>query len=325
MKLSILDLAHVPLGSDVGQALRNTLDFARQADQLGYERFWLAEHHNMPGIASAATAVVIGQVAAATQRIRVGAGGIMLPNHSPLIIAEQFGTLETLFPGRIDLGLGRAPGTDGLTWRALRRDPHAAERFPEDVQELQALLGPVQPGQRIRAVPGADTRVPLWILGSSLFGAQLAAQFGLPYAFASHFAPAALQDALRVYRERFQPSVQLSRSYAIAGVNVIVAPTDEEARHLFTSLQQVVIGLVTGQPGRLAPPVDRIEPLPPPVQRQVDGFLGCSFVGSPTTVRAGLEQFLNATGADELIVASAVFDHQARLRSSQLLAQTCLG
>ena len=220
MKLSILDLAHVPVGSDVGQALRNTLDLARRVDGLGYERFWLAEHHNMPGIASAATSVVIGQVAAATQHIRVGAGGIMLPNHAPLVIAEQFGTLESLFPGRIDLGLGRAPGMDGLTWRALRRDPGAADRFPDDVRELQALLGPVQPGQRIRAVPGADTNVPLWVLGSSLFGAQLAAQFGLPYAFASHFAPQALHAALQVYRERFQPSPQLDASYAMAGVNV---------------------------------------------------------------------------------------------------------
>jgi luciferase family oxidoreductase group 1 len=323
MKLSILDLAHVPLGSNVGQALRNTLDFARQADALGYERYWLAEHHNMPGIASAATAVVIGQVAAATQRIRVGAGGIMLPNHSPLVIAEQFGTLETLFPGRIDLGLGRAPGTDGLTWRALRRDARAAEHFPDDVLELQALLGPVQPGQRIRAVPGADTNVPLWILGSSLFGAQLAAKLGLPYAFASHFAPAALHDALKVYRARFEPSAQLQRSHAMAGVNVIVAPTDAEARYLFTSLQQVVVGLVTGSPGRLSPPVDRMEPLPPQVQQQVDGFLGCSFVGSPQTVRAGLEVFLQETGADELIVASAIFDHGARLQSSKLLAEAC--
>jgi luciferase family oxidoreductase group 1 len=324
VKLSILDLAHVPLGSDIGQSLRNTLDYARHADALGYERFWLAEHHNMPGIASAATAVVIGQVAACTQRIRVGAGGIMLPNHAPLVIAEQFGTLESLFPGRIDLGLGRAPGTDGATWRALRRDPRAAEYFPDDVLELQALLGPVQPGQRIRAVPGAGTNVPLWILGSSLFGAQLAAKLGLPYAFASHFAPAALHDALRVYRERFEPSAQLQQPYAMAGVNVIVAPTDGEAKHLFTSLQQVVIGLVTGHPGRLGPPVASIEALPPQVQQQVDGFLGCSFVGSPATVRRGLEAFLAATGADELIVASAIFDHAARLHSSELLAQACL-
>jgi luciferase family oxidoreductase group 1 len=321
MKLSILDLAHVPLGTDVRQALRNVIDYARQADALGYQRIWYAEHHNMPGIASAATSVLIGQVAAATQRIRVGAGGIMLPNHSPLVIAEQFGTLEALFPGRIDLGLGRAPGTDGLTWRALRREPGASERFPSDVQELQALLGPVQPGQRIRAVPGADSNVPLWILGSSLFGAQLAAQLGLPYAFASHFAPAALRDALPLYRERFQPSAQLQRPYAMAGVNVIVADSDEEARRLFTSLQQVVIGLVTGSPGRLAPPVDRIEPLPPAVQQHVDAFLACSFVGSLATVRAGLEDFIASTGADELIVASAIYDHGARLRSAELLAQ----
>ena len=324
MKLSILDLAHVPVGSDVGQALRNTLDLARHADGLGYERFWLAEHHNMPGIASAATSVVIGQVAAATSRIRVGAGGIMLPNHAPLVIAEQFGTLEALFPGRIDLGLGRAPGTDALTWRALRRDPRASEHFPDDVLELQGLLGPVQPGQRIRAVPGADSNVPLWILGSSLFGAQLAAQFGLPYAFASHFAPAALHPALKLYYERFQPSVQMQNPYAMAGVNVICAPTDEEARHLFTSLQKVVIGLVTGSPGRLSPPVDRIQALSPAVQQQVDGFLGCSFVGSPQTVKAGLDSFLAETAADELIVASAIFDHAARVRSYELLASACL-
>jgi luciferase family oxidoreductase group 1 len=324
VRLSILDLAHVPMGSSISDALRNTLALARLADTLGYERFWLAEHHNMPGIASAATSVVIGQVAAATQRIRVGAGGIMLPNHSPLVIAEQFGTLEALFPGRIDLGLGRAPGTDGLTWRALRREPGASERFPEDVLELQALLGPVQPGQRVRAVPGADTHVPLWILGSSLFGAQLAAQFGLPYAFASHFAPAALMPALQVYRERFRPSAQLPTSYAMAGVNAIVAPTDEEARVLFTSLQQVVIGLVTGSPGRLAPPVSRIEPLSPPVQQQVDSFLACSFVGSPETVKRGFEDFIARTGVDELIVASAIFDPQARLRSCALLADACL-
>jgi luciferase family oxidoreductase group 1 len=298
VKLSILDLAHVPLGSDVGTALRNALEYARHADALGYERLWYAEHHNMAGIASAATSIVIGQAAAATSRIRVGAGGIMLPNHSPLVIAEQFGTLESLFPGRIDLGLGRAPGTDGLTWRALRRDPVASDRFPEDVLELQALLGPVQPGQRVRAVPGADTNVPLWILGSSLFGAQLAAKLGLPYAFASHFAPAALHDALRLYREMFRPSAQLQHPYAMAGVNVICADTDEEARRLFTSLQQVVIGLVTGNRGRLAPPVDHIEPLPPHVQQGVDRFLGCSFVGSPATVRTRLEAFIASTRAD---------------------------
>jgi luciferase family oxidoreductase group 1 len=323
VKLSILDLAHVPLGSDVATALRDSLDYARLVDRLGFERLWYAEHHNMPGIASAATSIVIGQAAAITSRIRVGAGGIMLPNHSPLVIAEQFGTLESLFPGRIDLGLGRAPGTDGLTWRALRRDPGASERFADDVLELQALLGPVQPGQRIRAVPGGGTHVPLWILGSSLFGAQLAARLGLPYAFASHFAPAALHDALRVYRQMFQPSAQLGESYAMAGVNVICAATDEEAQHLFTSLQRVVIGLVTGSRGRLAPPAP-VEVLPPDVQAGVDAFLDCSFVGSPATVRAGLERFIATTGVDELIVACAVFDPAARLRSCELLAQACL-
>ena len=321
MKLSILDLAHVPLGTDVPQALRNALAYARHADALGYERIWYAEHHNMPGIASAATSVLIGQVAAATQRIRVGAGGIMLPNHSPLVIAEQFGTLEALFPGRIDLGLGRAPGTDGLTWRALRRDAGASDRFPEDVQELQQLLGSPREGQRIRAIPGMDSNVPLWILGSSLFGARLAAQLGLPYAFASHFAPAALHDALRMYRELFRPSAQLQASYAMAGVNVICADTDAEAQRLFTSMQKVVIGIVTGSRGRLAPPVDAIETLPPHVQQHVDGFLACSFVGSPDTVRAGLADFVNATGVDEVMVASAIYDPAARLHSCELLAR----
>ena len=324
MTLSILDLAHIPAGSDAGTALRNALDYARHADALGYKRLWYAEHHNMPGIASAATSIVIGQAAAVTSRIRVGAGGIMLPNHSPLVIAEQFGTLEALFPGRIDLGLGRAPGADGPTWRALRRDPGASDRFAEDVLELQALLGPVQPGQRIRAVPGTDTNVPLWILGSSLFGAQLAARLGLPYAFASHFAPAALHDALTLYRTLFQPSARLQQPYAVAGVNVICAETDTQAQHLFTSLQQVVIGLVTGTPGRLAPPVDSLAPLPHHVQQRVDGFLGCSFVGAPATVRAELDSFIAATGADELIIASAIFDPVARLRSCELLAGACL-
>jgi luciferase family oxidoreductase group 1 len=320
---SLLDLVPVTEGGSVSRSLANAADLARHAEGLGFGRYWVAEHHGMTGIASAATAVVIAHVAAATDSIRVGAGGIMLPNHAPLVIAEQFGTLDALFPGRIDLGLGRAPGTDGLTWRALRREPGASDRFPEDVLELQALLGPLQPGQRVSAVPGTDTNVPLWILGSSLFGAQLAAKFGLPYAFASHFAPAALHEAIRVYRERFQPSKQLQTSYAMAGVNAIVADTDEEARHLFTSLQQVVIGLVTGNRGRLAPPAP-IEPLPPHVQQQVHAFLACSFVGSPDTVRAGLEQFVAATGVDEVIVASAIHDHAARLRSAELLARACM-
>jgi len=319
--LSILDLAHVPLGSDVPQALQHAIEYAQRADALGYERIWYAEHHNMPGIASAATSVLIGRVAASTRHIRVGAGGIMLPNHSPLVIAEQFGTLEALFPGRIDLGLGRAPGTDGLTWRALRRDPRAAEHFPDDVQELRALLGPVQPGQRIRAVPGADTNVPLWILGSSLFGAQLAAKLGLPYAFASHFAPAALHQAMGLYRQLFAPATADATSYAMVAANVICAETDAAAQRLFTSLQNVVRGLVTGSRGLLAPPVEELEPLPPQVQQQVDAFLACSFVGSPATVRAQLQDFVEATGADEVMVASAIYDPADRLRSLELLAR----
>src|SRR3954467_9694649 len=255
---SVLDLAPVPLGSTPADALRNTLDLAQHAEQLGYTRYWLAEHHNMVGIASAATAVVIGYVAAGTSRIRVGAGGIMLPNHAPLIIAEQFGTLETLSPGRIDLGVGRAPGTDQRTLRALRRDPTSADTFPQDVLELQALLGPLQPGQVVQAVPGAGLRVPIWILGSSLFGAQLAALLGLPYAFASHFAPDALMPALEIYRERFQPSRQLDRPYAMAGVNVFAADTDDQARRLFTTAQQSFANLQRGMPGPYPPPVDDI-------------------------------------------------------------------
>ena len=318
--LSILDLAIVERGTSTGDALAGCVEVARTAERLGYRRIWYAEHHNMASIASSATSVLIAHVAAHTSTIRLGAGGIMLPNHSPLVIAEQFGTLESLYPGRVDLGLGRAPGTDGLTWRALRRDPQASERFPDDVVELQGLLGPVQPGQRIRAIPGADTRVPLWILGSSLFGAQLAAHLGLPYAFASHFAPAALHDALRVYRQFFQPSTQSAKSYAMAGVNVVVADTDAEAQRLFTSLQQVIVGLVTGQPGRLGPPSDAPLELFPPVKQQVEAFLGCSFVGSIDTVRRGLEGFIAKTGVDELIVATALFDHAARRRSVTLLA-----
>lgn len=318
---SVLDLAPVPQGATPGDALRNTLDLARHAEGWGYNRYWLAEHHNMTGIASAATSVVIGQVAAATNTMRVGAGGIMLPNHSPLVIAEQFGTLESLFPGRIDLGLGRAPGTDQMTWRALRRDPMASDQFPQDVLELQALLGPLQPDQRIQAVPGTDTNVPLWILGSSLFGAQLAAMLGLPYAFASHFAPAALMQALAVYREGFKPSAQLDRPHAMVGVNVFAAETDDEAKYLFTSAQQRVIGMFRGRRGQLPPPVEDIESLWSPDEKaQVGRMLACSFVGSAATVRAGLERFIADTGADELIVASAIYDHKKRLRSYEILA-----
>src|SRR3712207_1836479 len=275
--LSVLDLAPIPQGKTPADALRNTLHLAQHAEGWGYRRFWLAEHHNMVGIASAATAVVIGYVAAGTSTIRVGAGGIMLPNHSPLVIAEQFGTLETLYKGRIDLGLGRAPGTDRLTLQALRRDPTSAETFPQDVLELQAYLGPLQPGQAVQAVPGTGLNVPLWILGSSLFGAQLAAMLGLSYAFASHFAPAALHQALQVYCARFQPSRQLERPYAMVGVNVIAADTDEEARRLFTSVQQAFTNMFRGTRGKLQPPIDDIESYWAPHEKvQAMSMLSCS-------------------------------------------------
>ncbi|AWK89298.1 LLM class flavin-dependent oxidoreductase [Azospirillum thermophilum] len=319
--VSVLDLAPVPQGFTPADALRNTLDLAQHAERWGYHRYWLAEHHNMVGIASAATSVVIGHVAAGTRSIRVGAGGIMLPNHAPLVIAEQFGTLESLFPGRIDLGLGRAPGTDQMTLRALRRDPESAERFPHDVLELQALFGPVQPGQRVRAVPGAGLNVPLWILGSSLFGARLAASFGLPYAFASHFAPEALMQALQVYRSNFTPSDQLGRPYAMVGVNVIAADTDAEAKRLFTSVQQTFANMVRGTRGQLPPPIDDIESYWSPMEKaHASAMLACSFVGSAETVRRGLQDFIDRTGADELMVASAIYDHAARRRSYEILA-----
>jgi luciferase family oxidoreductase group 1 len=319
--LSVLDLAPVPQGFTPADALRNTLDLAQHAEQWGYTRYWLAEHHNMVGIASAATSVVIAHVAGGTKTMRVGAGGIMLPNHSPLVIAEQFGTLDALYPGRIDLGLGRAPGTDQRTWRALRRDPSSAEHFPQDVLELQALLGPLQEGQAIQAVPGSGSNVPLWILGSSLFGAQLAAMLGLPYAFASHFAPNALMQALQVYRERFQPSQQLQRPYAMVGANVIAADTDEEARYLFTSAQQSFTNLFRGARGQLQPPIDDIEGYWTPAEKaQASNMLACSFVGSAETVRRGLEDFIAQTQADEVMVASAIYDHAKRLRSYEILA-----
>ena len=320
--VSVLDLAPVPQVSTPADALRNALDLARHAEALGYRRYWLAEHHNMVGIASAATAVVIGHVAAGTRTIRVGAGGIMLPNHPPLVIAEQFGTLESLFPGRIDLGVGRAPGTDQRTLRALRRDPASADTFPQDVVELQALLGPLQPGQAVQAVPGTGTRVPIWILGSSLFGAQLAAMLGLPYAFASHFAPAALIPALQVYRERFQPSEQLERPYAMAGVNVIAADSDAEARRLFTSAQQQFTNLFRGTRGQLQPPIDDIEAYWSPAERQqASAMLARSFVGSADTIRAGLADFVRETGVNEIIAAAAIHDHAARRRSYEILAE----
>ena len=322
LPLSVLDLAFVVEGATPADALRNSLDLARHVEALGYRRFWLAEHHNMAGIASAATAVAIGYVAGGTTRIRVGAGGIILPNHAPLVVAEQFGTLATLYPGRIDLGLGRAPGADQLTVRALRRDPAAADTFPQDVLELQALLGPLQPGQAVQAVPGTGTNVPLWILGSSLFGAQLAAMLGLPYAFASHFAPDALMPALQVYRDRFRPSAQLDRPYAMVGVNVVAAESDAEARRLFTSAQQAFTNMVRGTRGKLRPPIDDIESYWTPMEKaQASRMLACSFVGSAETVRDRLEEFTAETKADELIVASAIYDHAARLRSYEILAE----
>ena len=319
--VSVLDLAPVPQGSTPADALHNALSLAQHAERLGYRRYWLAEHHNMVGIASAATAVTVGYVAGGTSTIRVGAGGIMLPNHAPLVIAEQFGTLATLYPGRIDLGLGRAPGSDGYTQRALRRSPDAADTFPDDVAELQAYLGPVQPGQRVQAVPGGGTDVPLWILGSSLYGAQVAAHFGLPYAFASHFAPDALMQALQVYRERFRPSAQLARPHAMVGVNVVAAGTDAAARRLFTSAQQSFTNIFRGTRGKLLPPIDDIEAYWSPSEKaQASAMLACSFVGSPATVRRELAAFVARTGADELMVAGAIHNHPARLRSYEILA-----
>ena len=276
----------------------------------------------MVGIASAATSVVIGHVAGGTKTIRVGSGGIMLPNHSPLVIAEQFGTLDALYPGRIDLGLGRAPGTDQRTLRALRRNPSTAENFPQDVLELQALLGPLQSGQAVQAVPGTNSNVPLWILGSSLFGAQLAGVLGLPYAFASHFAPDALLEALKIYRATFQPSKQLDKPYVMVGANVVAADTDEAARRLFTSAQQSFANLFRGARGQLPPPIDDIETYWSPAEKaQASGMLAFAIVGSPATVREGLERVMRQTGADEIMVVSAIYDHAARLRSYEILAE----
>jgi luciferase family oxidoreductase group 1 len=318
---SVLDLSPITQGASAADALRNSRDLAQHAERLGFHRYWLAEHHNMPGIASAATSVVIGHVAAGTRTIRVGSGGIMLPNHSPLVIAEQFGTLASLFPGRIDLGLGRAPGADQATARAMRRDLHAsAEAFPEDVLELQRLFAEPVPGQRLRAVPGAGLNVPLWLLGSSLYSAQLAGAYGLPFAFASHFAPELLFTALDMYRGRFQPSAQLDRPYAMVGVNVFAAETDAEARYLFTSLQQQFLNLRRGTPTQLLPPVDRVEMLPAE-RAMLEQALGFSVVGSPATVKTGLAEVMRRTRADELIVAAQIFDHAARVRSFEIVAQ----
>jgi luciferase family oxidoreductase group 1 len=319
---SILDLAFITKGSTAADALRHSLDLAQHAERWGYKRFWLAEHHNMLGIASAATSVAIGYVAGGTKTIRVGAGGIMLPNHSPLVIAEQFGTLESLYPGRIDLGLGRAPGTDQRTLKALRRDPSNADNFPQDVVEVQAFLAPAQPGQVIRAVPGAGLEVPIWILGSSLFGAQLAAMLGLPYAFASHFSPEALLDALEVYRARFEPSNELKRPHVMVGCVVVAADTDEEARRLFTTPQQQFTNMLRGVRGQLQPPIDDIETYWTPAEKaQASRMLTYAFVGARDRVRDGLRRFINLTKADEVMIASAIFDHDARLRSYEIVGE----
>ncbi len=326
LDVSVLDLSLVIEGQEAGDALRNSLDLARHAEALGYRRYWVAEHHNMTGVACAATAVVIGHLAAGTTTIRVGSGGVMLPNHAPLIIAEQFGTLEALFPGRIDLGLGRAPGTDQHTVRALRRDPAAAHDFPRDVMEVQALLGPVQPGQAVQAVPGANSNVPVWILGSSLFGAQLAAELGLPYGFASHFAPDALMQALGVYRERFKPSRQASRPHAMPGVSVIAADTDAEARRLFTSQQLRFLDMIRGTRGKLKAPVDDIEQHWAPREKmQASQMLRYAFVGSPETIARDLSAFITATRADEIMATAPIFDHAARKRSFAILAEVARG
>lgn len=319
---SVLDLSPVVEGGDVSRALNETRWYAQAADRLGFTRFWLAEHHNMPGIASAATSLVIGHVAAATTRIRVGSGGIMLPNHAPLVVAEQFGTLEALYPGRIDLGLGRAPGTDGATARALRRYFDAADQFPREVLELQAFLAPPVEGQAVTAWPGAGSGVPIWLLGSSLFSAELAAHLGLPFAFASHFAPELLRQALDVYRRGFRPSEALKAPYAMAAINVFAADTDEEARRLATSMQQSFAAVVTGKPGRLKPPVDDIAAVLTPQQiAAVDSRLTYAAIGGPDTVRARLAEFVAATGVDEVMTTGMIFDIDARIRSLEITAQ----
>jgi luciferase family oxidoreductase group 1 len=319
--LSILDLVRVTQTTDARGALDNARDLAMKAEDWGYRRFWVAEHHNMPGIASAATAVVIAHIAAGTRRIRVGAGGIMLPNHAPIIIAEQFGTLARLHPGRIDLGLGRAPGTDQITVHALRRSLDGSDNFPQDVLELQAYFAPAVAGQRVQAVPAAGTDVPIWILGSSTFGAALAGELGLPYAFASHFAPAQLMAALEVYRSRFKPSDQAARPYAMIGVNIVAADTDAEARRLATTQQMSIANIFRGERGLSRPPIDDIDAYWTPQEKaQARQWLSRSIVGSPDTVRAGIEALVAETAADELMIVSDIFDHAARLHSFELIA-----
>lgn len=320
---SVLDLSPIAVGKTAGEALAQTLELARAAERLGYQRFWVAEHHNMPGIASAATAVVVGYVAGGTKHIRVGAGGVMLPNHAPLVVAEQFGTLASLYPGRIDLGIGRAPGTDMHTAQALRRDVRAAvDQFPKDVLELQGYFAPEQAGQRIRAVPATGLEVPMWLLGSSLYSAQLAATHGLPFAFASHFAPDDLDNALALYRHRFQPSKYLAAPYVMLGLNVIAADTDREARRQLTSQQQSFVNLVRGRPGQVPAPIDDIDAYWAPHEKAlVQSKLVHTVVGSPATVARGLRSFIAATGADELMISGHGFGLEARVRSLEIVAR----
>ncbi|CUI07142.1 LLM class flavin-dependent oxidoreductase [Massilia antarctica] len=319
---SVLDLSPITQGSSARVSFQNTLDLAQHAERWGYKRYWLAEHHGMPGIASAATAVLLGYVAGGTSTIRVGAGGVMLPNHSPLVIAEQFGTLESLYPGRIDLGLGRAPGSDQATARAMRRNLQSdADEFPQDVVELMDYFSDAT-RRPVMAVPGAGLKVPLWILGSSLFGAQLAAQLGLPYAFASHFAPAQMMQAVDLYRARFRPSAQLDKPYVMLGFNVFAADTDDQAALLATSMQQAFVNLRSGRPGRLQPPVSGyLDALGPQERTMLDQVLSCSAIGAPQTVARQLQQFIERTGADELMITSQIFDHQARLHSYEIVGQ----
>jgi luciferase family oxidoreductase group 1 len=319
---SILDLSPIAEGSNASASFRHTLDLAQHGERWGYQRYWLAEHHGMPGIASAATAVVMAHVAGGTSTIRVGAGGIMLPNHAPLVIAEQFGTLEALYPGRIDLGLGRAPGSDQTTARALRRTLETdADAFPQDVLELQDYMSDA-PRQRVLAVPGKGAKVPLWILGSSTFGAQLAAHLGLPFAFASHFAPQMMMQAIALYRSNFQPSVQLDKPHVMLGFNVFAADTDEEARFRATSMQQAFVNLRTGRPSQLPPPkAGYLESLPPPERGMLDSVLSCTAMGSPETVSRQLQEFITRTGADELMITSQIFEHAQRLRSYEITAE----
>ena len=320
---SVLDLSPVVEGGDLRRALDESLTLAQAADALGYERFWLAEHHNMPGIASAATAIVIGHVAAGTSRIRVGSGGVMLPNHAPLVIAEQFGTLASLYPGRIDLGLGRAPGSDQMTAYALRRDRAGGpDDFPDDVEELSRYLGPRTDDQKVIAVPGHDTDVPMWLLGSSLFSAQLAGMRGMPYAFASHFAPRFMHEAIRVYRNHFKPSTTLDKPYVMLGIPMVVAETDERAEYLATSVYQRILALIRGQSLMQKPPVESMDGLWLPHERDTVGsFLGLAMIGSPQKVRAKVEVLLEQTGADELIFTCDLYEHADRIRSYELLAQ----